>query len=139
MSLKSNLVPLQIKAAGAAATLVGMYFTGHISRAYDRGEGDGSVPMLSSFLLFMCLSIMCVAQFALPRLLSMRFCSSKCFTMHVRNWVASAKIRLDEKRKARAAEEASDAAAAVVTAGLSPAVAEGAEGLRKRTGKTKKT
>ncbi len=50
----------QIKAAGAAAVLIGMYFTGHINRAYDRGEGDSSVPMLASFLLFMCLSIMCV-------------------------------------------------------------------------------
>jgi hypothetical protein len=51
----------QIKAAGAAMALIAMYFTGHIQRAYDRGgEGDGSIPMLSAFLVFMCMSVMSV-------------------------------------------------------------------------------
>ncbi len=48
----------QVKAAAAAVVLVAMYFTGHIQRAYDRSEGDGSIPMLSSFLIFMSLSVM---------------------------------------------------------------------------------
>ena len=47
-----------MKAAGAAVVLVAMYFTGHIQRAYERSEGDGSIPMLASFLIFMSLSIM---------------------------------------------------------------------------------
>ncbi len=49
---------LQVKAAGAAVTLIAMYFTGHIQRAYERSGNDGSVPMLSSFLIFMSLSVM---------------------------------------------------------------------------------
>jgi hypothetical protein len=53
-----SLPLLQVKAAGAAATLIAMYFTGHIERAYERGGSDGSVPMLSSFLIFMSLSVM---------------------------------------------------------------------------------
>jgi hypothetical protein len=60
--------------------------------------------------------------------------------MHVRNWVASAKIRLDEKRKARAREEAAEAAqdtATSVAEEPSKCTANGA-GLRKRFGKTKK-
>jgi hypothetical protein len=63
--------------------------------------------------------------------------SSKCITMHIRNWVAAAKIRLDQKRKARAAQEAEDSAAAVQVAPVASA-GVGA-GLRRRAGKTKKT
>jgi hypothetical protein len=124
-----------------------MYFTGHIQRAYDRSEGDSSIPMLSSFLIFMSLSIMYAA--APPARLqplhtSRARCSSKCFTMHVRNWVASAKLRLDAKRKARAEQDAADAADAASAAadaqgGNSAAGSAGGAGLRKRQGKTKKT
>jgi hypothetical protein len=65
--------------------------------------------------------------------------------MHIRNWVASAKIRLDEKRKARAALEAADCPAAQHVADCTAAAAQesraatGGAGLRKRSGKTKKT
>jgi hypothetical protein len=59
--------------------------------------------------------------------------------MHVRNWVASAKIRLDEKRKARAAEDAAEASADAAASQGSAAAAGGSAGLRKRNGKTKKT
>jgi hypothetical protein len=140
VSLISHLPPWQIKAAGAAATLIGMCFTGHIKRAYDRSEGDGSVPMLSAFLLFMCLSILCVVQHLLLCVLSLRLCRSKWFTMHVRNWAASAKIRLDEKRKARATEEAADACGDNATAAVADSATDAgdAAGLRRRTGKTKK-
>ena len=69
-----------------------------------------------------------------------RPCRSKCFTMHVRNWVASAKIRLDEKRKARAAEEAAgESADAAASQASAVAAGGGGAGLRKRNGKTKKT
>ena len=59
--------------------------------------------------------------------------------MHVRNWVASAKIRLDEKRKARAAEEAAGESADAAASQASAVAVGGGAGLRKRNGKTKKT
>jgi hypothetical protein len=135
-----------VKAAGAAVVLIAMYFTGHIQRAYDRSEADGSIPMLSSFLIFMSLSVMCgAAPPAAARCMPHTRCRSKCFTMHVRNWVASAKIRLDAKRKARAEQDAADAAdvtsaAAADAQGRDTAAGSGGgAGVRKRQGKTKKT